>query len=225
VRSDEPLIDWRWVGRNLTDDLLPALWDHIVLCAVSVLIALVISLPLGILITRYRRAYTPVTFITGLLYTIPSLSFFAVLITIPGIRIGRTPAIIALVAYSLLVLIRNVVVGIDSVPRDTREAARGMGLTSWQTLRQVELPLALPIIVAGIRIATVTTIGVATIAAYIGAGGLGELIFSGIDRNFPTEILAGAILATLLSVVADFGLLGMERWLRPWSRRAGGSAA
>ncbi len=220
----EEIIRWRWIRRNFTDDVLPALWEHIVICSISILIALAIALPIGIALTRYRAAYTPVTFIAGILYTIPSLSLFALLILLPGINIGREPAIIALVAYSLLVLIRNTVVGIDSVPRETREAARGMGLTSGQILRQVELPLALPIIVAGIRIAAVTTIGVATIAAYIGGGGLGALIFRGIDRNFPTEILVGAGMATLLSIVVDFGLLGLERWLRPWSRRAGRAA-
>lgn len=220
----DELIRWRWVRNNLGDQILPALWQHVVLCAVSVLIALVIAIPIGIYVTRHRSLYTPVTFITGVLYTIPSLSFFAMLISI-GIPIGRTPAIIALVAYSLLVLIRNVVVGMDSVPRETLEAARGMGLTSRQILRQVELPLALPIIVAGIRIATVTTIGVATIAAYIAAGGLGDLIFRGIDRDFSTQIIVGAVLATLLSIIADFGLLAVERQLRPWSRRRAARAA
>jgi len=221
---DDELIRWRWVRNNLGDEILPALWEHIVLCSVSVIIALVIAIPIGIYVTRHRSLYTPVTFITGVLYTVPSLSFFAMLISI-GLPIGRTPAIIALVAYSLLVLIRNVVVGIDSVPRETLEAARGMGLTSGQILRQVELPLALPIIVAGIRIATVTTIGVATIAAYIAAGGLGDLIFRGIDRDFPTQIIVGAVLATLLSIIADFGLLAVERQLRPWSRRRAARAA
>lgn len=221
--TDE-LIRWSWVRRHLDDAIFPAFLEHVVLCGLSVLIAVVISLPIGIALTRYRAAYTPVTFLAGVLYTIPSLSLFALLILVPGITIGRRPAIIALVAYSLLVLIRNVVVGIDSVPREIREAARGMGLTSAQILRQIELPLALPIIVAGIRIAAVTTIGVATIAAYIGAGGLGTLIFQGIDQRFPTKILLGAGIATLLSVIVDFGLLGVERWLRPWSRRTRGAA-
>lgn len=221
---DDELIRWRWVRNNLGDEILPALWEHIVLCGVSVFIALVIAIPIGIYVTRHRSLYTPVTFITGVLYTVPSLSFFAMLISV-GLPIGRAPAIIALVAYSLLVLIRNVVVGIDSVPRETLEAARGMGLTSGQILRQVELPLALPIIVAGIRIATVTTIGVATIAAYIAAGGLGDLIFRGIDRDFPTQIIVGAVLATMLSIIADFGLLAVERQLRPWSRRRAARAA
>jgi osmoprotectant transport system permease protein len=217
-------MNWRWVGRHLDDIILPALWQHIRLSGISVLIAVAIALPLGIAVSRYRPAYAPVTFLTGVLYTIPSLAFFVLLLSVPGVKIGPTPAIIALVAYSLLVIIRNVVAGIDSVPGETLEAARGMGLTSGQILRQVELPLALPIIIAGIRIATVTAIGVATIAAYIGGGGLGRLIFDGISRSFSTRIIVGAVLATLLSVVADIGLLGVERYLRPWSRRAGRAA-
>ena len=218
---DDELIRWDWVRRHLDDAIIPAFTQHVVLCVLSVGIALAISLPLGIAVARHSRAYAFVTFITGLLYTIPSLSFFALLISLPGIKIGRTPAIIALVAYSLLVLIRNVVVGLNSVPSETREAARGMGLTSGQVLWQVELPLALPVIVAGIRIATVSTIGIATIAAYISNEGLGTLIFQGIDQQFSTKVLLGGGIATLMAVVADVGLLGFERLARPWSLRGG----
>ena len=126
--------------------------------------------------------------------------------------------IIALVAYSLLILIRNTVAGLDSVPPETIDAARGMGLTNRQILFRVELPLALPVIVAGIRIATVTIIGIATIGAYINGGGLGDLIFEGISRQFPTMIIAGAVLATALAIIADLLLLALERYLRPWAR-------
>jgi len=223
-RRERALVDWGWVARNWQDQLLPALLEHILLASVSVAIALAIALPLGIAVTRYRRAYVPVTFVAGLLFTIPSLAFFALLISVPGIGIGRRPAIIALVAYSLLVLIRNVVVGIDAVPREMRDAARGMGLTSWQILWQVEIPLALPVIVAGIRIASVTVIGIATIAAYIGGGGLGQLIFEGIDRDFSTKIVLGAGLATLLSILVDAGLSWAEQAMRPWARRARAAA-
>lgn len=214
------MINWGWIGRHLGDEIIPAVLQHIMLSGISVMIALVISLPAGIVITRYRAAYLPVTFTAGLLFTIPSLALFALLISIPGIGIGEKPAIIALVAYSLLVLIRNVITGIDSVPEATVEAARGMGLTPSQILWKVELPLALPIIVAGIRIATVTVIGIATIAAYIGGGGLGTLIFEGIDRDFPTKIFVGAFLATFLSILADITLLKLEHRLRPWNRRS-----
>ena len=216
--EEQPFIDWEWIGDNFTDEILPALWGHIILSFVSVGIALLIALPTGVLVARYRKAYQPVTYLTGILFAIPSLAFFAILVAIPGIGIGRTPAIIALVAYSLLVLIRNVVTGIDSVPPETIDAARGMGLTNRQILFGVELPLALPVIVAGIRIATVTMIGIAAIAAYISAGGLGTLIFRGISQNFPTRIIVGAALTTLLAVAADFLLLRIERALRPWAR-------
>lgn len=212
------VLDWNWISRNFSHEIIPAIIGHIYLSFVSVTIALVISLPTGIIVSRYRKAYPPVTFITGLLFSIPSLAFFALLVTVPGVGLGPRAVIIALVAYSLLVLIRNVVAGMDSVPEETKDAARGMGLTSRQILFKVELPLALPVIVAGIRIATVTIIGIATIGAYISGGGLGELIFTGISRNFPTRIIVGAVLATLLAVLADLSLLAIERHLRPWAR-------
>ena len=212
------MFDWGWVSNNITDEILPALIGHIYLSFVSVAIALLISLPIGILVSRYRKVYPPVTFITGLLFSIPSLALFALLVSVPGLGLGSTTVIIALVSYSLLVLIRNVVAGIDSVPEETKDAARGMGLTNRQILFRVELPLALPVIVAGIRIATVTIIGIATIGAYISGGGLGELIFTGISRNFPTRVIVGAVLATLLAVLADLTLLAVERYLRPWAR-------
>jgi osmoprotectant transport system permease protein len=211
--EDPRLIEWDWISENFWEDIVPAIQGHIFLSFVSVAIALAISLPTGVLVSRYRKAYPPVTFVTGLLYSIPSLALFGILISIPGITIGPTPVIIALVAYSLLILIRNTVAGLDAVPAETIDAARGMGLTNRQILFKVELPLALPVIVAGIRIATVT------IGAYIAAGGLGKMIFDGINRSFPTMIITGAVLATALAIVADLSLLALERRLRPWARR------
>jgi osmoprotectant transport system permease protein len=220
ISLEEPrLIEWDWLSENFWEDIFPAIQGHMYLSFVSVAIALAISLPVGVLAARYRKIYPPVTFVTGILYSIPSLALFSILISVPGIVIGATPVIIALVAYSLLILIRNVVTGIDSVPAETIDAARGMGLTKRQILFGVELPLALPVIVAGIRIATVTIIGIATIGAYISGGGLGKLIFDGINRNFPTMIIAGAVLATALAILADLLLLALERYLRPWARR------
>ena len=218
VLGEPKLIDWEWISENFWEDIMPALQGHIFLSFVSITIALVIALPVGVLSARYRKAYPPVTAVTGILYSIPSLAFLAILISIPGVAIGPSPVIIALVAYSLLILIRNTVAGLDSVPPETIDAARGMGLTDRQILLRVELPLALPIIVAGIRIATVTIIGIATIGAYINGGGLGTLIFDGIGRQFPTMIIAGAVLATVLAIVADLLLLALERYLRPWAR-------
>ncbi len=221
---DQQLVDWAWIRQNYREDIVPAVIGHIYLSFVSVAIALAISLPVGIIVSRYRKAYPPVTILTGLLYTIPSLALLAILVVIPGIGVGPNAVIIALVAYSLLVLIRNVVTGIDSVPAETIDAARGMGLTERQILFKVEIPLALPVIVAGIRIATVTVIGIATIGAYIAGGGLGQLIFDGIDQNFPTKVIVGAVLATAMAVVADLLLLALERYLRPWARRVRGAS-
>ena len=217
--EDPKLIEWDWISENFWEDIVPAIQGHIFLSFVSVAIALAISLPTGVLVYRYRKAYPPVTFVTGLLYSIPSLALFGILISIPGITIGPTPVIIALVAYSLLILIRNTVAGLDAVPAETIDAARGMGLTDSQILFRVEFPLALPVIVAGIRIATVTIIGIATIGAYIAGGGLGKMIFDGINRSFPTMIITGAVLATVLAIIADLALLALERYLRPWARR------
>jgi osmoprotectant transport system permease protein len=214
VLEEPQLIDWEWIKENFWEDIVPAFQGHIFLSFVSVAVALVIALPVGVFSARYRKVYPPVTFVTGILYSIPSLALFAILISIPGVVIGPAPVIIALVAYSLLILIRNTVAGIDSVPPETIDAA----LTNRQILFRVELPLALPIIVAGIRIATVTIIGIATIGAYINGGGLGALIFDGIDRQFPTMIIAGAVLATAMAIVADLLLLWLERYLRPWAR-------
>jgi len=218
VLEEPKLIDWEWIGENFWEDIVPAFQGHIFLSFVSVAVALVIALPVGVFSARYRKAYPPVTFVTGILYSIPSLALFAILISIPGVAIGPAPVIIALVAYSLLILIRNTVAGLDSVPPETIDAARGMGLTNRQILFGVELPLALPVIVAGIRIATVTIIGIATIGAYINGGGLGDLIFEGISRQFPTMIITGAVLATALAIIADLLLLALERYLRPWAR-------
>lgn len=224
LQSLEPeFFDWGWLRENFFEDVWPAFQGHLFLSLTSVGIALVISLPLGVLVARYRSLYAPVLFFTGLLFTIPSLALFAILVTIPGIGIGPTAAIIGLVSYSLLVLIRNVVTGIDSVAPETIDAARGMGLTDRQILFRVELPLALPVIVAGIRIATVTVIGIAVIGGFISAGGLGQLIFDGIDRNFPTLVLTGALMATILAIFADVALLVVERYMRPWARRARGT--
>lgn len=211
-------LDWNWISNNLSDEITPAVVGHIYLSFVSVTIALAISLPTGVLVSRYRKAYPPVTFVTGLLFSIPALAAFALLVSVPGIGLGPQAVIIALVAYSLLVLIRNVVAGMDSVPEETKDAARGMGLTSRQILFRVELPLALPVIIAGVRIATVTVIGIATIGAYVSGGGLGELIFTGISRNFPTRVIVGSVLATLMAISADVALLWLERLLRPWAR-------
>jgi osmoprotectant transport system permease protein len=178
--------------------------EHVQLVGVAIVIAALIGVPLGILISRVRWLALPVLNITGMLYTIPSLAFFAILIPYTGI--GTTTATIALAIYSLLVIVRNTAAGLDEVPAATIDAARGMGMTGPQRLWHVELPLALPYILTGIRIATVAAIGIAVIAAVIAAGGLGRLIFDGIRRLNTDLIVAGSVMAILLALVADFGL-------------------
>ena len=216
------LFRWDWVLDN-RDDMWLALGEHIWLTFLAVAIGFAISFPIAILASRHRRVYAPVTVVSGLLYTIPSLALFAALQPFTGL--STTTAEIGLVSYTLLILIRNIVAGLDGVSTDVREAATGMGYTKRQLLWRVELPLALPAIVAGVRIATVTTIGLVTVTALIGKGGLGYFILLGLSRTFTTAIILGAGASVVLAIVADFVLLRAERLLAPWSRSRAGAAA
>ena len=204
-----------WVVDNL-DDVWLAVGEHFWLTFLAVTIGFAISFPVAIFAFRHRRAYAPVTAISGLLYTIPSLALFAALQPFTGL--STTTAEIGLVSYTLLILIRNIVAGLEGVSADVKEAAVGMGYTRRQLLWRVELPLALPAIIAGLRIATVTTIGLVTVTALIGKGGLGYFILLGLSRTFTTAIILGAGASVLLAVMADFVLLRAERLLAPWSR-------
>ena len=186
--------------------------QHIEIVGVAIMAAVLVGVPAGIVATRARWLEAPVINISGVLYTIPSLALFAVLIPVLGL--GDRPAIVALALYSLLVIVRNTVVGLRTVDPAAVDAARGMGMTAWERLVLVELPLALPVILAGIRAATVAGIGVATIAAYIGAGGLGVLIFDGIRTLDPDPVIAGALLASALAFAADWAFLQVEGALR-----------
>ena len=183
---------------------------------IAVAIGFAISFPLAVLAYRHRALYPPITWITGLLYTIPAIGLFVLLLPFTGLSV--TTAEIGLVSYTLLILIRNTVAGLRAVPEDVKEAARGMGYTNRQMLWRVELPLALPAIVAGIRIATVSTIGLVTVAALIGRGGLGQLILEGLNRLYYTEVLLGALFSVALALVADSALLLGQRALTPWVR-------
>jgi osmoprotectant transport system permease protein len=189
-------------------------WEHVWLVGISMLLAIAIGLPLGILLTRQPKLKTLVLGSTNIIQTIPSLALFGLLLPLPwlGARVDRL-AIIALALYALLPVVRNTYVGIAGISPPVREAAVAMGLTSGQLLWHVELPLASPVILAGIRVATVITIGVATIAAAIGAGGLGEFIFRGIAMVDNGVILAGAIPAALMALLADSLLGGIEKLL------------
>ena len=190
--------------------------EHIVLVLVSMAIAAAAALPLGILLTRRAALRTPLLGFANVMQTIPSLALFGFLIPIPLIGgIGKRTAIVALVLYALLPILRNTYTGIAGVDPAVLESARAMGMTPGQALRQVELPLSMGVILAGIRTATVITIGVATIAAAIGAGGLGVFIFRGVAMASNAVILAGAIPAALLAIVADLLLGLLERKLSP----------
>jgi osmoprotectant transport system permease protein len=190
--------------------------QHVYLTVLAVGIGLAISLPVAVFAFRHRRWYGPVTGVAGILYTIPSLALFALLLPITGL--GTDTAEIGLVSYTLLILIRNTVAGLDGVPADVKEAARGMGYTSRELLWRVEIPLALPVIVAGVRIATVTTIGLVTVTSLIGKGGLGFLMLAGFRNLYPeVAVLVGVVLSVVLAVAADALLLGGQRLLTPWS--------
>lgn len=219
AQTDEPFIRWDWIGRNL-DDLWAATQEHIILTVIAVGVGLVLSLGLSLIALRWRKTYLPITWATGILYTIPSLALFAFLVPITGLT--KLTAEIGLVSYTLLILIRNIVAGIDGVPDSVIEAARGMGYTERKLFTDIQLPLALPVIIAGIRIATVTTIGLITITALIGEGGLGFFILRGLQffsAIGTTQILAGTVLSVVLAVIADLALLGLEKTLTPWARR------
>jgi len=210
--------NWDWVGRNL-DLIWQQTSQHLWLTLIAVGIGFLIAFPLSVLAYRYRRLYPPLSWITGSLYTIPSLALFALLIPFTGL--STLTAEIGLVSYTLLILIRNTVTGLRGVPDDVKEAARGMGYTDRQMLWRVELPLALPAVVAGLRIATVTTIGLVTVTALIGQGGLGYLMLGGFRRLFPKlAIVVGLGLSVALAVSADLLLLGGQRLATPWARAA-----
>jgi osmoprotectant transport system permease protein len=201
----------RWAPNHIPD-ILDALGQHLLLVVVSVLIAFAIALCLGIWGARRPAIYALILFVTGAIFVIPSLALFALLIPIMGL--GTKSAIVGLVAYCLLTLVRNVALGLRAVPAEVLDAADGMGFGYWQRLSKIELPLALPYIVSGLRIATVTAIGIATVAAYINAGGLGAIIFAGIDQRYPEKIIVGGLLTSLLAISADVLFSRLERRLR-----------
>jgi osmoprotectant transport system permease protein len=215
------MIDVGWII-----DHLGAIFDrtlqHIWLASIALLFGFLIAFALAILSVRRRRLYPPINGLSEILYTIPSLAVFAALVPITGLSL--VTAEVPLVMYTLVIFVRNIVAGFDTVPADVTEAAAGMGFTAWERLWRVDLPLALPLIVAGLRIASVSTIGLVTISGIIGDkfGGLGFFIFEGYHRYFPTEIYAGAVPSILLAVAADVLLVRIQRRLTPWARAAGG---
>jgi osmoprotectant transport system permease protein len=213
----DPWINWDWLGTHIPL-VLDDLQQHILLTAIAVVAGLVISLPLGIAAHRWGWLRNPLLTAFGILYTIPSLALFAFLVPYTGLSF--LTAEIGLTSYTLLILARNVLVGLESVPPDILDAADGMGYRPLARLLQVELPLALPVILAGVRVATVTTIGLVTITALIGVGGLGQLINKGLIESFHTPLVVATVLSIALALVADVTLAGAQRLAVPWSRAA-----
>jgi len=208
---------WGWVQDHWGDTLQPALLQHLKFTGIAVSIGFVIAFAAALLAYRYRRLDQPIGLFSDFLYTIPSLALFQLLIPFTGLTV--TTVEIALVSYTLLILYRNILEGLRGVEQDVREAARGMGLTSIQSLLRIELPLAMPSIVAGLRIATVSTISIATIAAFVLPQGLGQPIFTGLQQQlFKTEIIAAGCLTILLALSADALLVVAGRALTPWRK-------
>lgn len=208
---------WSWIKANWSDTLAPALGQHVVLVLIAIGVGFAISMTLAVLAYRHSWLERPVVIVAGVMFTIPSLALFQILVPVSGLT--RLTVEIALVSYTLLILFRNILTGLRGVPEEIRDAATGMGLTARQRLLRVELPLALPAIMAGLRIATVTTISLATVAAFVVNEGLGAPIFSAIQSQvFKTELIAAGALAVALALVADAVLVLAQRLLTPWAR-------
>lgn len=217
LAAGEPLVRWDWVGDH-TDDITELFWEHLTLTVVAVGLGFAISMVLALVATRWRWMYEPLAGLCSVLYAIPSLALFGILVSIPFFGLGFRTAEVALVSYTLLILLRNIVAGLDGVPAEVREAAAGMGYEPWRRVLRVDLPLATPAIVAGLRIATVTTVGLVTVTALVGEGGFGTFINDGLSRDFPTPIMVGTVLSIALAVAFDLLFVLVERLITPWTR-------
>jgi osmoprotectant transport system permease protein len=215
----DPWINWAWLSTHV-----PYVWaavrEHLTLTAIALAGGLAIALPLGIAARRWTNLHLrPAALaVFGGFYTIPSIALFALLIPYTGL--GTLTAEIPLIGYNVLILVRNVLVGLDAVPPDVIDAANGMGYRPWARLLRIELPLALPAIFAGLRVATVSTIGIVTITAVIGLGGLGQLILRGLIESFHTPLVVATVLCIVLALVADLLIAGLQRLAVPWARPA-----
>lgn len=214
--SAGPLIEWSWVSAERSM-IISALLQHLELTFIAVGIGFTISLPLSVAAWKLRLLRPPLVAATGVLYVIPSVALLSLFAPLTGF-FSITTAEVALVSYTLLILLRNTVAGLDGVPAEVRDAARGMGYTQVREFVGVDLPLALPSIMAGLRVATVTVIGLVNVTAFIGQGGLGQLIIQGFGEDFNTPIFVGLVLSVLLAALADALLVGAERLALPWLR-------
>jgi osmoprotectant transport system permease protein len=215
--TENHLFCWGWVNDHWGDTLQPALLQHLKFTGIAVSIGFAIAFAAALVAYRYRRLDHPIGLVSDFLSTIPSLALFQLLVPITGISV--TTVEVALVSYTLLILYRNILEGLRAVPAEAREAARGMGLTPRQVLLRIDLPLAVPAIVAGLRLATVSTISIATVAAFILPQGLGRPIFIGITQDvFKTEIIAAGALVIMLALAADALLVFVQRAITPWRK-------
>jgi osmoprotectant transport system permease protein len=220
AQAANPIIRWEYIIDEW-DQIQRALLEHLELTVYAVLLGLVVSAGLAALALRYRWAAGPITGLTAFLYTIPSVALFGILV--PYFGLSRLTAVLPLAAYTLLILVTNIVAGFNAVAPEVREAAAGMGMNPVRRVMHVELPLAAPYIIAGLRIAVVSTVGLVTVAAIIGQGGLGRLILDGLRRTFWTPMTIGASLSILLALVLDALILVAGKWATPWNQRGRGA--
>ena len=212
-------LDWGWLRNNLPD-IASYLGQHVVLAVVPVLAALVLALPLGYLVFRTGRGANPILAVLGIVYSIPSLALFVALPVVLGTPIlDPLNVVVALTIYSVALLVRSVVDGLRSVPVDVKQSASAVGFSRWGRLRRVELPLAMPVIFAGLRVVTVSNIALVTVAVLVASGGLGQLFLRGYNSIFYTPLIAGLVLTVLLALLADAVILLIQRGSLPWARR------
>ncbi|MFD5080397.1 ABC transporter permease [Streptomyces sp. NPDC058371] len=204
--------------RSRSQELIDATVQHVWITAASVVIGVIVAFPLALLARRYGAFAGPILGLTTVLYSIPSLAMFSLLL--PAFGLSASLVITGLVLYSLTILVRNILAGLQAVPEEAREAARGLGYGSARLLWEIELPLALPSVLAGVRIATVSTVALTTVGYIVDYGGLGTLIISGLRSDFKAQVLTASIICVLLALVADLLLLGLQRLLTPWTRAA-----
>jgi osmoprotectant transport system permease protein len=220
--SDNCLTRNEWIcGRYYSSragDLADALVQHVGIVLASVLLGLAVAVPLALLARRYRKLEGPVVAATTAIYTIPSLALFSLLVPLTGL--GETTVVIGLGLYSLTILVRNILEGLRAVPADVRESAVGMGYAARRLLWRVEVPLALPTIMAGLRVATVSAVALTTVGSILDYGGLGDLLVDGTRTDFKAQVLATSVLCVLLAVVLDLLLVGLQRALTPWTTKA-----
>jgi osmoprotectant transport system permease protein len=225
VSADSCLVDNDWVCgeylRTRADLLTEAVVEHVWITALSVLLGLLLAFPLALLARRYRRLEGLVVGTTTAIYTIPSLALFSLLLPMTGI--SAATVVIGLTLYTLTILVRNVLEGLKAVPPDVRESALGMGYGRARLLTGVELPLALPSVMAGLRVATVSTVALTTVGAIVGYGGLGDLLLNAVDSQFKAQVLAAGVLCVVLAVVLDLLLVGTQWMLTPWTHRRAGA--